>query len=151
MCVYFSVMFMFQYSTKDSKDRLKFLSNLKVLSEAAIQRCSQGKQHNSPGTIATQNNCPPNNSTSHNFPRTIAPRQLTGQFPPPQTIAPQMDNCHLGQLAPGQFPLDNSHRTIPTQENCPQITAPGQFSPRIIDLQGRRHLDISHLGLLRLG
>ena len=48
----------------------------------------------------------------------------------------------LEQLSFGQYPPRKFH---------PQIIAPGQFPPVIIDPLNRKNLDTSHLGLFRLG
>ena len=52
----------------------------------------------------------------------------TGQFPPGQLPTGQLPPP-AGQLPPIELPP----RKIPTYENFPQIIAPGQFTPRIID------------------
>ena len=62
-------------------------------------------------------NCPPGQL----LPRTIAPRQFPSQQFPRRIIVTRTVN----------------HRTISTYENFPQIVAPGQFRPRIIDLLGQ--------------
>ena len=46
----------------------------------------------------------------------------------PMLTLNEQDNSPLDN-----FPCDKCPRTIPTEENCPKIIAPGQFPPRIID------------------
>ena len=58
-----------------------------------------------------------------------------------------LDNFHLRQLPPGQFPSEQS----PPRKIAPHKGAPGQFPHRIIDPLDRWSLNISLLGLFQLG